>query len=80
VNYNNYQNSCLQIPPRENWFQYVRRVYAAAINFPCITTLGQLKTISLKYKKKYKFCRKLKLQMMMMMWEGRYFNGIFSLQ
>ena len=31
--------SCLQIPPRENWFQYVRRVCAAAINFPCITTL-----------------------------------------
>jgi len=31
--------SCLQIPPRENWFQYVRRVYATAINFPCITTL-----------------------------------------
>ena len=23
--------SCLQIPPRENWFQYVRRVYATAI-------------------------------------------------
>ena len=22
---------------RENWFQYVRRVYATAINFPCIT-------------------------------------------
>ena len=31
--------SCLQIPPRENWFQYVRRVYATAINFPCITPL-----------------------------------------
>ena len=28
--------SCFQIPPRENWFQYVRRVYATAINFPCI--------------------------------------------
>ena len=53
VNYQNFQNqcfyppriqeehwciySCLQIPPRENWFQYVRRVYA--INFPCISTL-----------------------------------------
>ena len=24
---------CLQIPPRENWFQYVRRVYTTAINF-----------------------------------------------
>ena len=23
----------------ENWFQYVRRVYATAINFPCISTL-----------------------------------------
>ena len=31
--------SCLQIPPRENWFQYVRRVYTTAINFPCITSL-----------------------------------------
>ena len=30
--------SCLQIPPRENWFQYVRREYATAINFPCIIT------------------------------------------
>ena len=29
------------IPPRENWFQYVRRVYATAINFPCITFLFQ---------------------------------------
>ena len=29
----------LRIPPRENWFQYVRRVYATAINFPCITFL-----------------------------------------
>ena len=32
--------SCLQIPPRENWFQYVRRVYETAINFPYITTLN----------------------------------------
>ena len=55
VNYQNYQNlilltfrilnkhwciySYLQIPPRENWFQYVRRGYATAINFPCISTL-----------------------------------------
>ena len=31
--------SCLQISPRENWFQYVRRVYTTAINFPCIITL-----------------------------------------
>ena len=31
--------SCLQIPPRENWFQFVRREYASAINFPCIITL-----------------------------------------
>ena len=36
-----YIYSCLRIPPRENWFQYVRRVYATAINFPCIITLGQ---------------------------------------
>ena len=34
--------SCLQIPPRENWFQYVRRVYATAINFPCISILPKL--------------------------------------
>ena len=27
------------LPPRENWFQYVRRVYETAINFPYITTL-----------------------------------------
>ena len=55
VNYQNFQNlmrltprilnehwciySCLQIPPRENWFQYVRRVYTTEINFPCIITL-----------------------------------------
>ena len=31
--------SCLQIPPRENWFHHVRRVYAAAFIFPCILTL-----------------------------------------
>ena len=31
--------SCLQIPPRENWIQYVRRVWTTAINFPCIITL-----------------------------------------
>ena len=29
----------LQIPPRENWFQYVRRVNATSIYFPCITFL-----------------------------------------
>ena len=55
VNYQNFQNlmrltssdtkrtlmiySCLQIPPKENWFQYVHRVYTTAINFPCITFL-----------------------------------------
>ena len=31
--------SCLQSLPRENWFQYERRIYATAINFPCISTL-----------------------------------------
>ena len=36
--------SCLQIPPKENWFQYVRRVYATAINFPCIITLVKTNT------------------------------------
>ena len=34
--------SCLPISPRENWFQYVHRVYATAINFPSISTLHQL--------------------------------------
>ena len=57
VNYQNFLNSMLlfssdtkrtlmhlfllQIPPRENWFQYVRRVYATAINFHCIITLNE---------------------------------------
>ena len=61
VNYQNCQNlmlltssgtertlmhySWLQVPPRENWFQYVPRVYATVINFPCIL-------ISYKAKKK----------------------------
>ena len=31
--------SCLRILPRESWFQNVSRVYATAINFPCITNL-----------------------------------------
>ena len=31
--------SCLQTPPRENWFQYVHKEYATAINFLCIITL-----------------------------------------
>ena len=35
--------SCLQTPPRENWFPYLRREYATAINFPCIITLTQCK-------------------------------------
>ena len=50
--YVNYQNSdtrilnehwwlysFLQIPPKENWFQCVRRVYTPANNFPCFTPL-----------------------------------------
>ena len=41
--------SCLQITPRENWFQYVRRVYASAINFPCITTLVPCRFLSFNY-------------------------------
>ena len=55
VNYQNYQNlmrlttsdtkrTLMHLflftnSARENWFQYVRRVYATAINFPCIITL-----------------------------------------
>ena len=52
VNYQNYQNIMLLISSdtkrrlrhlflftnsKENWFQYVRRVFTTAINFPCIT-------------------------------------------
>ena len=33
----------LQSLPRENWFQYVRRVYPTPINFPCITPLAKPK-------------------------------------
>ena len=33
-------SSCLHTLPRENWFQYVRREYATAINFPCISALS----------------------------------------
>ena len=36
--------SYLEIPPSEYWFQYVRRVYATAINLPCISTLICFKT------------------------------------
>ena len=34
--------SCLQIPPRKNWYQYVRRKFATVINFPCLITLDPL--------------------------------------
>ena len=38
---------------QRNWFQYVRRVYTTAINFPCITPLTQLNSIfSFKLKTK----------------------------
>ena len=30
---------------RENWFQYVRRVYTTAINFPCISTLQKMRLL-----------------------------------
>ena len=56
VNYQNYQNlmpltssdtkrTLMHLflftnSAQENWFQYVRRVYTTAINFPCITPLG----------------------------------------
>ena len=36
-------NEHLQIPPKDNRFQYVRRVYKTAINFPCITFLRSTK-------------------------------------
>ena len=41
--------SCLPISPRENWFQYARRVYATAISFPCISTLIWDKFSSLNF-------------------------------
>ena len=34
--------SCLQISPIENWFQYVRRVCATPINFPCVPSSSVL--------------------------------------
>ena len=42
--------SCLQIPPRENWFQYIRRVHATAINFPCIITLSTPMFLLMEFK------------------------------
>ena len=36
------------VPTRENWFQYVCRVNATAINFPCIITLQRVKYIPRK--------------------------------
>ena len=62
VNYQDYQNlmlftssdtkqtlmhlSLFTNSPRENLFQYVRRVYATTINFPCIITLVWRKSMS----------------------------------
>ena len=51
MNYRNYQNLMLLTASdtkrtqflftnSAHWFQYVRRVYATAINFPCIITLS----------------------------------------
>ena len=45
--------SCLQIPPRENWFQYVRKVYSTPINFPCIIFLWTSKSAY------FPLCRKI---------------------
>ena len=45
--------SSLQIPPKENWFQCVRRVYTTAINFPCITPLTDYSFLS-RYQKNIK--------------------------
>ena len=49
LNFQNYQPrilnehwciySCLLSPPRESWFQWVRRVYATTTNLSCISTL-----------------------------------------
>ena len=69
VNYENYQNSnypwilnehwclysCLQIPPRENWFQYLRSVYATAIKFPCIISLSAIMSEHVKRMTNYIF-------------------------
>ena len=42
---------CLQTPPRENWFQYIRREYATAIKFSCLITL-QFKVFFVEFKTK----------------------------
>ena len=34
--------------PNENWFQYVRRIYMTAINFPCITPLIPVRSINIR--------------------------------
>ena len=63
MNYQNYQKlmlltssdtkrtlmiySCLQI--LSNWFQYIRSVYATAINFSCIITLDYTKFCVVRY-------------------------------
>ena len=36
---------------RENWFQYVRRVFATAINFPCMITLGRRMSLTRYFQK-----------------------------
>ena len=71
VNYQNYPNLMLlsssvtkrtllhlflfQIPPGENWFQYVHRAYATAINFPWIITLILFKILELSLWHKLQF-------------------------
>ena len=36
-------------PPRENWFRYVRREYATAINFPCRITSSRINYLTIYY-------------------------------
>ena len=71
VNYQNYQNSMLLTSSdakrtlmhlflftnsaRENWLQYVRRVYATAINFSCIVTLGRRMSLTHYFQKQLTF-------------------------
>ena len=43
---------CSQTPPRENWFEYERREYATAINFPCLAPRDKRVT-KIDYQLKY---------------------------
>ena len=68
----------LQTPPRENWFQYVRREYATAINFPCLITLCIyryiLKLFCIKIFSAKKYSQKMPYIYSQIKYTGRYAN------